>query len=158
LGAAALGAVAWLSLGKPQGSFGEGYNEQYRDAVSYAIGNAQPGDGWVFVSKWSQFAFEYYAGWHWGRNPAAPYGDIYEPFDWGGPLRFPRYGRTISLAGLERFAATHQRIWLVLSHERRRAEGTDASAPVRDWLTTHGFTASQQGFRHVRVELYQRPG
>jgi hypothetical protein len=60
------------------------------------------------------------------------------------------------MAELERFAPGHPRIWMVLSHEFEPAAGIDTAAPVRDWLSRHGYAASQRQFRHIRLLLYQR--
>ena len=164
VGLATFVLLGGLSVWALQGDLEARRAEQWREAVSYATSNAQRGDGWIFVSKWGQNGFEYYAGWHWGTNPAAPYADVFEPFDWREAYTVPKYRGVLSLSDLDRFAAGHPRIWLVLSHEfdggagGPRAEPVDTSAPVRDWLTRHGYSASQRQFRFVRVLLYQRRG
>jgi mannosyltransferase len=132
--------------------------EEWRQAVSYATNQAEPGDGWLFLSKRSQNAFEYYAGWGWGRNPDAPYADILEPLSWHG-LRRPSQVRSLSsLDVLDDFAAIHSRIWVVLSHQFSvLAPGDgDTSTPVRDWLVRHGYAARQRQYQDVRVILYKR--
>jgi mannosyltransferase len=157
-GVAVVGVIAGLSLWALQGDLEVRRNEQWREAAAYATNNAQTGDGWIFISKWGQNGFEYYAGWRWGTNPSAPYADVLETFDWRAAFNVPKYRGLISMAELERFAASHPRIWLVLSHEFEPAEGIDTAAPVRDWLSRHGYAASQRQFRYVRVLLYQRRG
>ena len=161
-GLVVVAVVAGLSLWVLQGDFSVRRNEQWREAVAYSTGNSQPGDGWIFISKWGQNGFEYYGGWRWGTNPGAPYADVFEPFDWRQAFNIPKYRGVISMAELERFAASHPRVWLVLSHEfdamvgGATSEVIDTSAPVRDWLTRHGYAASQRQFRFVGVLLYQR--
>jgi mannosyltransferase len=71
-GPAVFGAAAGLSLWVLLGHMPDRGDQRWREAVSHAMGIAQPGDGWIFASKLGQNAFEYYAGWHWNRNPAAP--------------------------------------------------------------------------------------
>ena len=134
--------------------------EQWREAVAYTTANARPGDGWIFISKWGQNGFEHYAGWSWGRNPSAPYlhGQVLEPFDWQQAFAVPKYRGLVAPRSLEPFAERHRRIWLVLSHEFDATIGGDTAEPVRDWLTRHGYAASQRQYRSVRVLLYQRRG
>jgi len=152
-GLAGVTLISWSTL---QGDFGVRRSEQWREAAGYVISNARPGDGWIFISKWGQNGFEYYAGWRWGSNPDAPYGDILESFDWSEAFKVAKYRGLLSLASLEPFSVGHQRIWLVLSHEFDAGIGGDTAAPVRDWLTRHGYGATQRQFRFVRVLLYQR--
>jgi len=155
-GVAGFVLVAALSIGAIRSGFEVRPNEQWRQAVSYALANAQPGDGWIFIQKWGQDGFEYYAGWHWGRNPTAPYEDIFERFDWRQAYNVPFYRGVISMAELERFAATHPRIWLVLNRVWDRATDVDTAAPVRGWLSRHGYGAKQREFPGARLLLYER--
>lgn len=135
----------------------ERWEQEWRGAVAHATARAQPGDGWIFISKWGQNAFEYYAGWHWGRDPSAPYGDVLEPLDWYEAARVPKYIGVLSMDALARFAATHRRIWLVQSNDRDLEEGLQASRPVRQWLSDNGFQGNTQGdFNGIRLILYQR--
>ena len=117
LGWAGGGALAALSLWSLAGDFEVRPDEQWREAVAYTSARTQPGDGYVFVSKWGQNGFEYYAGWHWGTNPGAPYADVFEPFDWLAAARATKYRGVDFLDGLEAFSASHRRIWLIISHE-----------------------------------------
>jgi mannosyltransferase len=145
-----------LSLWTLTGDFAVRRDEQWREAVAYTSARAQPGDGYIFVSKWGQNGFEYYADWHWGTNPRAPYADVFEPFDWLAALRVPKYRGVQSLSDLEGFSAGHPRIWLILSHEFDSVVGGDTAEPVRNWLTRHGYAATQRQLKGVRVLLYQR--
>lgn len=140
------------------GDFSVRRTEQWREAVSYALTNARPGDGWIFISKFGQNGFEYYGGWGWGRNPSAPYGDVFELFEWRTAFRSAEYRGVESLTALQPFAAAHPRIWLVLSHEFTGLTGADTAEPVRSWLTRRGYVASQRQYRSVRVMLYRRDG
>lgn len=159
LATGAVAAIAGLSLTTVAGDFSVRRDEQWREAVAYTAAQARPGDGYIFISKWGQNGFEYYAGWRWGRDPAAPYADVLEPFDWREAFKVSKYRGLVSPAGLEPFSAGHLRIWLVLSHEFDAVQGGDTAAPVRDWLTRRGYAASQRQFKGVRVLLYQRrPG
>jgi mannosyltransferase len=156
MGVATFGVVGLLSITAMRGDLEVRRDEHWRQAVAYATAQAEPGDGWIFISKWGQNAFEYYGGWRWGRNPDAPYADVLEPLDWREAARTPKYRGLLSMDGLERFAAGHPRIWLVLSHEFDAVEGGDTSAPVREWLTRHGYGATPRQLSSVRVLLYQR--
>jgi mannosyltransferase len=156
-GIVVLGAVFVLSVAARQGGISEVRgNEWWREAVAYAIANAQPGDGWIFISKSGQNGFEYYAGWHWGRNPAAPYADVLEPFDWRRALEKPDYRLHLSPTALSSFTVDHPRIWLVLSHEMNPATGSNAARPVQLWLTSSGYRSDLESFPGVRLRLYQR--
>jgi uncharacterized membrane protein len=152
------GVLAALSIVIQAGPYEVRRNEEWRDAVKYTVDQAQPGDGYIFISKWNQNGFEYYAGWRWGTNPAAPYADIYEPFDWR--VAYEVVGKYRGLIGptrdLEAFADTHNRIWLVLSHEFDSVADGDMSEPARDWLTRHGYGATQKQFKGVRILRYDR--
>lgn len=154
----AVALVAGLSINALAGDFQARRTEEWREAVAYTLRNAQPGDGWIFISKWGQNGFEYYAGWHWGRNPAAPYDDIFEPFDWRQAATVPKYRGVLDMGQLPDFAARHARIWLVLSHEFDAVVGGDTAEAVRNWLTRNGYAAKQRQYRSVRVILYQRQG
>lgn len=157
----AFGAAAALSLGTlREGEFEVRRGEEWRRAAAYTLADARPGDGYIFISKWGQNAFEHYAGWGWGQAPAAPYADILEPFDLRQVREVPKwqYRGLLAPDGLEPFAASHPRIWLVLSHEYDSVVGGDVAEPVRDWLTRHGYAARQRQFRSVRVLLYERRG
>ena len=156
LGWAGGGVLVVLSLWSLAGDFEVRRNEQWREVVAYTTERTQPGDGYIFVSKRGQNGFEYYADWHWGANPRAPYADVFEPFDWQAAYRIPRYRGVESLRDLETFSAGHRRIWLILSHEFDSVLGGDTAEPVRNWLTRHGYGATQRQFKGVRVLLYQR--
>jgi mannosyltransferase len=149
------GVVAGLSLTAGAERGAQDDDEPWRQAVAYAVSRAQPGDGWIFISKWSQHAFEYYAGWHWGRKPA-PYADIFEPFDWSQVGRYPLYRGLQSLDGLDEFAAAHPRIWLVQWHEVDPLTRTDRTAVLRRLLDDAGYRWRSQEFRGIRVRLYER--
>lgn len=140
------------------GDFAVRRTEQWREAAGYLTSNARPGDGWIFVSKFGQNGLEYYARWRWGRDPAAPYRDVFEPFDWRTAQRSAEYRGIESMAALGPFAATHPRIWLVLSHEFTGPTGADTAEPVRSWLNRRGYGATQRQYRSVRVMLYRREG
>jgi mannosyltransferase len=158
---AVIAALSLISIQAQLKGLGVRGNDDWRQAVSHALSNAQPGDGWIFVSKKGQSGFEYYAHWHWGRNPAAPYTDILEPFDWWQGLNDPMYEWTVSIRELEQFAAGHARIWVVQSHHINRATGQDLALPARDWLSDHGYQANEQVSRRldgVQLRFYERAG
>jgi hypothetical protein len=130
-------------------------HEQWRQAVSYALSQAEPGDGWIFISKFGQHGFEYYGRWGWGRNPSAPYHDVFEPFDYRTALAVPNYFGVVSMQELEPYSRAHPRIWLVLSHETESIGGANLAAPVRNWLARHGYSVVQQRqYQRVRLLLY----
>lgn len=131
--------------------------EEWREAAAYATQRAEPGDGWVFVQKRSQSGFEFYADWRWGRNPDAPYADVFEPFDWRAAFSTPRYRGIQSMPDFERFVAEHPRLWLIQSHETDPETKADTAAPVRQYLSRAGYTSDARQFRGpIRVVLYQR--
>jgi uncharacterized membrane protein len=155
--AAVVGAVAAFALvALWRDGFEARRTEQWREAARHVEANAEPGDGYIFITKWGQTGFEYYLDWHWGRNPAAPYADVYESFDWREAAKVPKYRGVTSMDGLRDFASGHPRIWLVLSHEFDSVYDGDVAEPVRDWLTRRGYAATQRPMRGVRVILYQR--
>jgi mannosyltransferase len=159
LGLATLGLTAACSLAALELGYGgikPPPDEPWREAVLLAQSQAQPGDGWVFISKKAQNGFDYYAGWDWGRNPAAPYGDVLEPYDWQQALQDPDYEWKVSPDGLERFAASHPRIWLVLSHQFDFAARADLAAPVDRWLASNGYRATERKYTGLQIRLYQR--
>lgn len=156
-GLACFGVLAGLSLLAAGDNFRMTPPDDYRRAVAYARAQARPGDGRVFISKWNQNAFEYYAGWHWGRNPAAPYADVLEPFDWAEVADFRSYWGLRSPAALAAFAAEHPRIWLVQAYHGDPMTRTDAAAPVRAHLERQGYVLHQQGFNRAQLLLYERP-
>jgi mannosyltransferase len=156
-GVAAGLAVTTLSVYSQQGDFQVRRIEQFREAAAYTSTSARPGDGYIFVSKWGQNGFEYYAGWHWGTNPDAPYADVFEPFDWRVAATVPKYRGVIDMNALPRFASGHPRIWLVLSHEFDAVLNADTAAPVRDWLVRNGYgIAQQRQLKSVRIQFFQR--
>ena len=160
LGVAAFCVAAWLSLSGLASGFELRRPQEWARAAAYATSSAQSADGWIFIAKKAQNGFEYYAGWHWGRNPTAPYANVLEPFDWrqaSGGLE-KEYRTLTSRANLREFAATHPRIWLVLWDEFDPTTGADTAAPVRDWLTRNGYAATQRQFRGLRVLFYERRG
>jgi len=134
-------------------------SENWRGAVAHLEAGAQPGDGWIFISKRGQLGYEYYAGWLAGDRPAAERPDILEPFGWDELAASEAYYRGLTpegMAALPEFAARHRRIWLVLSHEFDSTIGGDTSEPVRSWLSRRGYGARQRTFQNVRVLLYER--
>ena len=140
LGVGALLTV--LALSVPWSSFPSVVKENWRDAVRQTASSARPDDGYVFSTKWAQQAFEYYAGWHWGRNPNAPYAHIVEPFDWSQIVTYPGYSGPPNLRSFEGFAAPHPRIWLIdfgSSSERGNLD------PVLDWLTRESYATTFNG-------------
>jgi hypothetical protein len=151
-------AVAALSLGSYWRGYDQLHTEAWRQAAAEVTLAAQQDDGYIFLSKWGQNGFEYYAGWQWGRNSSGPYleGHVFEPFDWDEALAVPKYRGVSSLDELPDFAARHRRIWLVQSHERDPVSGADVAAPVREWLATSGYLLSQRDYTGVRVLRYER--
>ncbi len=133
-------------------------SENWRGAVAYLEEAAQPGDGWIFISKRGQLGYEYYAGWLAGGRPGATRPDILEPFSWDALASSETYyrGLTSGTAAMPDFAARHQRIWLVLSHEFDATLDGDTSEAVRGWLSRRGYGARQRAFQNVRVLLYER--
>jgi mannosyltransferase len=134
-------------------------SENWRGAVAYLELNAQPGDGWIFISKRGQLGYEYYAGWLSGERPLGDRPDVLEPFRWDELAASEEYYRALTAAGMARlpdFAARHQRIWLVLSHEFDSTFGGDTSETVRAWLTRRGYAARLRSFQNIRVLLYER--
>jgi mannosyltransferase len=154
-GAAAFAVVAGISVVTLAGDFRARRVEEWRQAVAYATSRAEPGDGWIFISRRTQNAFEYYAGWQWGRNPFAPYEHVLEPLNWATVSSGSDLRRLSSVDALEPFAEAHRRVWLVLSHEFDGRTGSDGSAPVRDWLSRHGYAATPRQLDGVRVLLYR---
>jgi mannosyltransferase len=135
----------------------ERWEQEWRQTARYALGRARPDDGWIFISKMGQDAFEYYGGWHWKRNPAAPYQHILEPIDWRQAAAVADYLAVTSTDELERFAAAHPRIWLVQANDTDRQSDTQRSKPTRSWLTQNGYRGAEQGdFNGIRLVLYQR--
>jgi mannosyltransferase len=134
-------------------------SENWRGAVAHLDANAQPGDGWIFISKRGQLGYEYYAGWLTGPRPGVDRPDILEPFNWDELAASEVYYRALTSSAasqLPDFAARHRRIWLVLSHEFDSTFDGDTSESVRSWLTRRGYGARQRSFQNVRVLLYER--
>ncbi|MFN8522055.1 MAG: glycosyltransferase family 39 protein [Chloroflexota bacterium] len=138
-------------------------DENWRGAIAYVQANAQPDDGYVFISKRGQLGYEYYAGRL--AIPAAqrPRFDLLEPYSWdelasGAYRESNTTYRALAggTSGLADFAASHSRVWLVLSHEFDAVFDGDTSASVRDWLTRRGYAARQRTFQGIRVLLYER--
>jgi 4-amino-4-deoxy-L-arabinose transferase-like glycosyltransferase len=160
MGVAAFALTAASSLAALQFGFGgirPPDNEAWQAAVQQTTASSQPGDGWAFISKKAQNGFDYYGDWAWGRNPAAPYVDVLEPFDWQAALQDPDYEWKVSPGELERFAASHPRIWLVLSHQVDRAAQVDLAAPVDRWLLSNGYQATERKYPGLQIRLYERP-
>ena len=136
-------------------------SENWRGAVAYLEEQSRPGDGWIFISKRGQLGYEYYAGWLGNGRPGEPRPDILEPFNWDELAASEEYYRALTpeaVARLPEFAATHPRIWVVLSHEFDSTFGGDTSESMRSWLTRRGYGARQRSFQNVRVLLYERRG
>ncbi len=134
-------------------------SETWRGAVAYLDASVQPGDGAIFVSKRGQLGYEYYGGRQSGTRPPAGRPEILEPFNWDELAASEEYYRALTASGraqLPEFAARHQRIWLVLSHEFDSTFDGDTSESVRTWLTRRGYAARQRPFQNVRVLLYER--
>ena len=142
------------------GAFGLGEpwqrGERWGDAVAHVQSRSQPGDGWIFLSKVGQYAFEYYAGWGWGADPDAPYPDIFDPMDWRTFGRFAELRSISSFEALARFAERHERIWLIQSHDETTYQVDGSSDQVRRWLDRNGFDGGERRFRRIRVILFTR--
>jgi hypothetical protein len=124
--------------------------------VAHALERSQPGDGWIFLSKFGQYAFEYYGGWGWGASPDAPYDDIFEPMDWRVFRGFRELRSISSFDALARFSEQHERIWLIQSHDDYPFPVSGSSDQVRRWLGRNGFDETERRFRRIRVVLYRR--
>ena len=134
-------------------------SENWRGAVAYLEATAQPGDGWIFISKRGQLGYEYYAGWLTGARSGQDRPEILEPFNWDELAASEVYYRALTpsaTAQVPDFAARHPRIWFVLSHEFDSTFDGDTSEAVRSWLTRNGYGARQRSFQNVRVLLYER--
>lgn len=158
LGAPVLAALVALSVMAAVNGFSVRRDEDWRSAVSYLAAQAQPEDGFIFISRRNHLPWQYYAP-RFGKDPMAIH-DV-EPFDWHELARSRTYrAPAFSRGDLDRFSSSRQRIWLVLSHEfdafEHRDEGGDTSAWVRERLTRTGFSARQRVFPSVRVLLYEK--
>ncbi len=153
-----LASVAALSLGPLLGDFRVRQDENWRAAVAYLETNAQPDDGWIFISKRGQLGYEYYAGWLGRPAQPRPRPAVLEDFSWHdlATAETNYRGLASGTRRLPQFTAQHSRIWLVLSHEFDATFGGDTSASIRDWLTRNGYAARQRTFQGIRVLLYQR--
>jgi hypothetical protein len=151
--------VAVLAI-QAGGAFGMGEpwqrGERWVDAVDNALERSRPGDGWIFLSKVGQYAFEYYGGWGWGADPDAPYDHIFEPLDWSTFGRFNELRSISSFDALTRFAEQHERIWLIQSHDEYAYQVSGSSDQVRRWFGRNGFDETERRFRRIRVVLYRR--
>lgn len=132
--------------------------EDWRSAVRYLASQAEPGDGWIFISRKNRMAWDFYAP-RFGLDPSNIDDiDRYTWTEWATSRanRAPAFSR----AELDQFGASHPRIWLVLSHEFdafvEQDEGGDTAAWVRDRLTRTGYAARQRIFPGIRVLLYER--
>ena len=153
LGVGALLTV--LALNVPWSSFPSVQKEDWRDVARQTANNARPDDGYVFSTKWAQQAFEYYAGWHWGRNPNAPYAHIVEPFDWSQIVTFSGYSGPPRLRSFEGFAAPHPRIWLIDFRSSSKSGRLDR---VLEWLTRESYTMTvKRTFPGGAIRLFARP-
>jgi hypothetical protein len=151
-----LALTTWFSLQTLPSQVASTKGEPWREAVSFTLANARRGDGWIFISKWAQHGFERYGGWDWGRNSAAPYRDILEPFDWSQTRNPGDYRGLQSVDALAPFAARHRRIWLIQIHNRNRALGSDAAEPVRLSLAGSGYIATKYEFEKITILRYER--
>ena len=133
-------------------------SENWRSAVAYLEENAQPDDGWIFISKRGQLGYEYYAGWLAGGKPGATRPDVLEPFDWDDLANSVAYYRSLEsgTTRLPEFSARHQRVWLVLSHEYDSTFDGDTSEAVRRWFSRNGYAARLRSFQNIQVRLYER--
>jgi hypothetical protein len=152
LGVGALLTV--LALNVPWSSFPSVQHENWRDAARQTASSARPDDGWIFGAKWAQQAFEYYAGWHWGRNPNAPYANIVEPFDWAQIDSYAGYRGPPKLGSFKGFAASHPRIWLIDFRAPHPRVNVD---PVLGWLKRKSYAmTSEHVFPGGSIRLFTR--
>lgn len=135
-------------------------DENWRAAISYLETNAEPDDGWIFISKRGQLGYEYYAGWLGGTRAGEPRPDILEPFDWHELAATTTNYRPLAsgTSRLAEYGARHRRVWLVLSHEFDSTFDGDVSEAVRDWFSRRGYGARQRTFQNIRILLYERRG
>jgi hypothetical protein len=133
-------------------------SENWRAAVAYLDANAQPDDGWIFISKRGQLGYEYYGGWLAGGRSEASRPDVLESFSWDDLAASETYYRSLTsgTTRLPEFSSRHPRIWLVLSHEFDSTFDGDTSEAVRTWLSRRGYAARQRAFQNIRVLLYER--
>jgi mannosyltransferase len=140
VGASAVGVALWYSVGGPQ---------DFRSAVAYVAGRAQPGDGVLMLSPFERIPVEWYMA---GRPateravhpvyPATAWG--VDPLAFDGPVAMPQ-------GAVERAASGYRRIWLLgmtadPSLYPARVASVDAA------LRRAGFTpAGTRVFRGVNV-------
>jgi hypothetical protein len=144
-------ALAWTTL---SGEFTVLPTKEWREAYQYMIQQARPDDGYIFIAPTNFQAWRYYAP-RLGRDPwaidAIQTEEIYEA---------PRRTLSFNQADLDRFAAGHPRIWMILSDEfdpeLARDAGGDTSAWVKARLTRTGYGARQRTFQEIRLLLYEK--
>ena len=159
IGAAAFGLAALSSVFVLGDDYELRQTQAWREAVAFAQEHAEPDDGWIFVSRWGQNGFEYYAGWGWGQSPAAPYRHVLQPIDWRQARVSSRaaYHHAFSIDELARFADRHRRIWLVMSggYETEEAARRAATEPIRDWLEDRGYNSDNEKFPGITLIRYE---
>ena len=129
-------------------------SKEWRETYQYMIQQARADDGYIFIAPTNFQAWRYYAP-RLGQDPwaidAIQTAEIYEA---------PRRTLSFNQAELDRFAARHPRIWLILSDEfdpeLAQDAGGDTSAWVKQRLTRTGYAARQRAFHEVRLLLYEK--
>jgi uncharacterized membrane protein len=105
--------------------------EEWREAASYVVAHAAPGDLSLTHAEYTQPAFTYYAG---EAIPSA---------------RAPHVSR-MELR-LPEVVNEYERVWLVLSHDRY----VDPSGRIAAWFDAHHTLEDAQSWHGVRVRLYR---
>jgi len=128
--------------------------EDWRDATSFILSEAQPGDAVLFYAYFVRHSFGYYLG-----RSGAPHDFLRlmelasEPYALGGGGLQP----DPDLELLERLPDEHPRLWLVLSHDQTRHLGRDVQSRLIQSSLERKYTVTQeQEFKGVRVLLYQK--
>lgn len=150
------GVVVLLALSAVgvQRWYANGQAEDWRHAAAYVQHQVAAGDGVVWVPPYVRVPFEWYLRAPSARGALQP---VFPSYPWGGDPLKALGDVPLHPADVQRLAAGHQRVWLVLSHDDLYGNQDPRTLDARHALETDGFRVTgDRRFTGVRVVTYSR--
>ncbi len=109
--------------------------EDWRDAATYVLTHAAPGDRIVFYAPYTRIPFDLYRA---RAQPAR-----------GAPPQSPAYGQSLA-AAVDEFRRASPRVWLVLSH----LDSPACAQAIAEDLGSQFAGSESREFTHIEVRLF----
>jgi hypothetical protein len=127
--------------------------DDWRDAASYLLKQAQPGDALLFHVPMGRMPYEFY---HSTLAPAAATPVVLYPRH-GDRLTFLDFVEKPNDAELQRLIPEHPRAWLVLTYAETQAGQPDArSAELTQLLSNSYHAVEKHDFPGIELLLYSK--